>query len=536
MSNTGREGRSPGTAAPVDAGALHRSVCLRSRSLAATVSEALSGDNNFGGRADRETRALRASLLRRTMFIEHDGSVASPAGSGADQHCLFALAPRRLGRSGAAHGTGAIEGMPSNEQLEAAAAMLAGRVGRAGTSTVAGTRVPGRTVVLELVGTAAKRLYSFIFDDDLGGGMKNRSSERRGDCTANHHLSVQNGGLMVECIRMILDHAAAESDGQATLLYCTGDGPHTLAEFCRLAASKSLAASGENSAEDTALCETLSRLPQDGLDLLLRTMLVAGRAKLNDDGDIVELLPKHTATAVAVDEVDVGIFKLRASLTALERRIERLSEKAGVCGARAVLAKKEGQKNLCLVHLKRRKMCKDEIDRTSASLLNVERQLHVLERTRADADVIQALKLARDAMNMAHKSEEEGGKGLHPEDVKQLMDEMANLTEESNEVTKMIIDAGVASGVGEISEEELEQELEALKDADVDVDDLANILASTGLEDNSAGEKTSTNHAEAVAEEATKVAGGNASVARGSTGSMQDEEVICPKKSGLVAL
>ena len=118
MSNTGREGRSPGTAAPVDAGALHRSVCLRSRSLAATVSEALPGDNNFGGRADRETRALRASLLRKTMFIEHDGSVTSPAGSGADQHCLFALAPRRLGRSGAAHGTGAIEGMPSNEQLE----------------------------------------------------------------------------------------------------------------------------------------------------------------------------------------------------------------------------------------------------------------------------------------------------------------------------------------------------------------------------------------------------------------------------------
>ena len=528
MSNTGREGRSPGTAAPVDAGALHRSVCLRSRSLAATVSEALSGDNNFGGRADidREMRALRASLLRKTMFIEHDGSVASPAGSGADQHCLFALVPRRLGRSGAADGTGAIEGMPSNEQLEAAAGMLAGRVRRTGTSTVAGTRVPGRTAVLELAGTVAKTLFSFIFDDDLGGGMKNRSSERRGDCTANHHLSVQNGRLMVECIRLILDHAAAESDGQATLLYCTGDGPHTLAEFCRLAASASLAASGKNSAEDTALCETLSRLPQDGLDLLLRTMLVAGRAKLSDDGDIVELLPKHTA--VAVDKVDVGIFKLRASSTALERRIERLSEKAGVCGARAVLAKKEGQKNLCLVHLKRRKMCKDEIDRTSASLLNVEKQLHALERTRADADVIQAFKLARDAMNMAHKSEEEGGKGLHPEDIKELMDEMANLTEESNEVTKMIIDAGVASGVGEINEEEAEQELEALVAEDADVDDLANILAATGLEHNDAGENTTANHAEAVAEEA--------SVARGSTGSREDEEDVRPKKSGLVAL
>lgn len=264
------------------------------------------------------------------------------------------------------------------------------------------------------------------------------------------------------------------------------------------------------------------------------TMLVAGRAKLSDDGDIVELLPKHTA--VAVDKVDVGIFKLRASSTALERRIERLSEKAGVCGARAVLAKKEGQKNLCLVHLKRRKMCKDEIDRTSASLLNVEKQLHALERTRADADVIQAFKLARDAMNMAHKSEEEGGKGLHPEDIKELMDEMANLTEESNEVTKMIIDAGVASGVGEISKEELEQELEALKDADVDVDDLANILAATGLEHNDAGENTTANHAEAVAEEATNVAGGDASVARGSTGSREDEEDVRPKKSGLVAL
>ena len=292
-------------------------------------------------------------------------------------------------------------------------------------------------------------------------------------------------GLMVECVRLILGYAATEPelDGQdAKLLYRFEKGPQSLAEFCRLAASASLSVMVEKSADHTALCETLSGLSSTDLELLLLSMVSAGYAVLSSDGDVVALLPEPSAginAESAVDEVNLAIFRLQTTVTALERRIEHLSEQADAAQSRAVSAKKKRQSNLGTTYLKLRNLRRAEIDRTSASLLNVEQSLQTLHRTRADAEVVKAYKLAGEAMKMARKSEEEGGLGLNTDDVEAMTDELAELTEEINETSAMLENAGIDNGVGEFSEEELLRELDTLED----VDDLADALASTGIED-----------------------------------------------------
>ena len=331
--------------------------------------------------------------------------------------------------------------------------------------------------------------YDGMEDEDIAERSDNEDDAAE---SSSRHLFLDDDrdtichvGLMVECVRLILGYAATEPelDGQdAKLLYRFEKGPQSLAEFCRLAASASLSVMVEKSADHTALCETLSGLSSADLELLLLAMVSAGYAVLSLDGDVVALLPKHgagTSAESAVDEVNLAIFRLQTTVTALERRIEHLSEQADAAQARAVTAKKKRQSNLGTTYLKLRNLRRAEIDRTSASLLNVEQSLQTLHRTRADAEVVKAYKLAGEAMKMARKSEEEGGLGLNTDDVEAMTDELAELTEEINETSAMLENAGVDNGVGDFSEEELLRELDTLED----VDDLADALASTGIED-----------------------------------------------------
>eukprot|EP00563_Minutocellus_polymorphus_P004275 CAMPEP_0181037242 /NCGR_PEP_ID=MMETSP1070-20121207/9296_1 /TAXON_ID=265543 /ORGANISM="Minutocellus polymorphus, Strain NH13" /LENGTH=676 /DNA_ID=CAMNT_0023114943 /DNA_START=105 /DNA_END=2135 /DNA_ORIENTATION=- len=302
-------------------------------------------------------------------------------------------------------------------------------------------------------------------------------------------------GLLVECGRLLLSHAVAatatttELDGpDAKLLYRFERGPHSLAEFCRSAAAASAslaagaaAATAEESADRQALCELVSGLSSADLELLLLGMVRAGCAVLSSDGDVVALLPQRGAAnaEAAVDEVHLAIFRLQSTASTLERRIDHLSEQAEAAQSRAVAAQRRRQPTLAVAYLKLRNLRRTEIDRTSASLLNVEQSLQTLHRTRADAEVLRAYRLAGEAMRMARTSEEEGGWGINAETVRETADELAELTEEVNETSAILENVGTDNGVGQFSDEELMQELEALEE----VDDLADVLGRTGLEE-----------------------------------------------------
>ena len=203
------------------------------------------------------------------------------------------------------------------------------------------------------------------------------------------------------------------------------------------------------------------------------------------------LLPGHTCSAAtgtaanAVDEVHLAIFRLQVTVTTLERRIEHLSEQADAAQARALVVQKRRQSTLAINYLKLRNMRRKEIDRTSETLLNVEQSLQTLQRTRADAEVVRAYKLAGEAMKTVRKSEEEGGWGINADAVRDASDELAELTEEVNETSAALESMGVDNDAGAFSDEELMQELESLEE----VDDLTDALGRVGLEENGNGEE-----------------------------------------------
>mmetsp|Transcript_14377 Transcript_14377/g.41331 ORF Transcript_14377/g.41331 Transcript_14377/m.41331 type:complete len:664 (+) Transcript_14377:201-2192(+) len=324
------------------------------------------------------------------------------------------------------------------------------------------------------------------------GTVATTGSSRRHRLLDDDRDVICHVGIMVECGRLLLDHAAAiatsELDGpDAKLLYRFERGPHSLAEFCRSAAAASAslagaaAATAEESADRQALCELVSGLSSADLELLLLGMVRAGCAVLSSDGDVVALLPQRGAAnaEAAVDEVHLAIFRLQSTASTLERRIDHLSEQADAAQSRAVVAQRRRQPTLAVAYLKLRNLRRTEIDRTSASLLNVEQSLQTLHRTRADAEVLRAYRLAGEAMRMARTSEEEGGWGINAETVRETADELAELTEEVNETSAILENVGTDNGVGQFSDEELMQELEALEE----VDDLADVLGRTGLEE-----------------------------------------------------
>ena len=97
----------------------------------------------------------------------------------------------------------------------------------------------------------------------------------------------------------------------------------------------------------------------------------------------------------SLGKVDLPVFRLQTSVTALHRRVEHLSEQANADQSRAVSAKKKGQLSLATTYLKLRSQRRAEIDHTSKTLGNVEQSLQTLQRTKADAEVVKAYKLAK---------------------------------------------------------------------------------------------------------------------------------------------
>jgi hypothetical protein len=165
-------------------------------------------------------------------------------------------------------------------------------------------------------------------------------------------------------------------------------------------------------------------------------------------------------------------------------------------------------------------MRRKEIDRASETLLNVEQSLQTLQRTRADAEVVRAYKLAGEAMKMVRKSEEEGGWGINADAVRDAADELAELTEEVNETSAALEELGIDDGAGAFSDEQLMQELEALEE----VDELADALGKTGLEENANAEE-----AEQATPTMPKVASSDA-----ESGNKDDDE-CSSKKEAVVA-
>jgi len=341
------------------------------------------------------------------------------------------------------------------------------------------------------------------YDDAAPSSVGNKGTSRGAVLLDEERDEILNVGIVLDCLRMLLHHAESgiavpsssdyhhdhhSGNAKAVLLYRFGTNTSSLSEFCKRAAAAELETKGHSAdATSRASAETLAKLSPSDMDMTLLTMVSAGYAALSSDGDIVAILPRGGAAAATankstspLNDVDIAIFRLRSTVSTLERRIEHLSDQANAVQGRALKAKKQGRTSLAVTYLKRRNLLQAEADKASSMLLNVENSLQSLEQAKADAEVVKAYKLAGDAMKVARLSEEEGGLGLNADAVEKLMDDLAEGNDDLEEISSLIAaDAGGSAGPagdGDIDEEELMKEMEELE-----VEMLAGELASTSL-------------------------------------------------------
>jgi len=343
------------------------------------------------------------------------------------------------------------------------------------------------------------------YDDAAPSSVGNKGTSKGAVLLDEEKDEILNVGIVLDCLRMLLHHAesgiaapSSSSDyhhdhhsgnAKAVLLHRFGTNTASLSEFCKRAAAAELQTKGHSAdATSHASADTLAKLSPSDMDMILLSMVSAGYAALSSDGDIVAILPRGGAAAATankstspLNDVDIAIFRLRSTVSTLERRIEHLSDQANAVQGRALKAKKQGRTLLAVTYLKRRNLLQAEADKASSMLLNVENSLQSLERAKADAEVVKAYKLAGDAMKVARLSEEEGGLGLNADAVEKLMDDLAEGNDDLEEICSLIAaDAGGSAGPagdGDIDEEKLMKEMEELE-----VEMLAGELASTSLE------------------------------------------------------
>lgn len=197
-------------------------------------------------------------------------------------------------------------------------------------------------------------------------------------------------------------------------------------------------------------------------ELIIHTCIASKRAITSNNDELLILLNSNspnstTPSMLTPNEVDVAIFKLTLARISLESHIESLSTKKNEWARKALECQRENKndKQLSRIHLQKYKMTRDEQERCSSSLLNIETGLFGLQRARNDKEIVQAYETMNDAMKLV--------RGPSLVQVENVIEEM----EQGKEYMERLHDAVVLqnSDVGNEMmkhEEELEKELELL--------------------------------------------------------------------------
>lgn len=271
----------------------------------------------------------------------------------------------------------------------------------------------------------------------------------------------------------------SSSSVQGILLNRWGDGEMSFLTFCHEAAS----ATKESKSKTIAIlsteqqqqqqqqhshpieniCNILSNMTTGtSLEIILRTLMETNNAILCRDGDIIALFPtfnhvvfKQDVEKPTVNDADVAIFKINSTLQSIEKRIESLTHQSETMKQRALSAKQSDNMKLALMHMKRRQILVNEIDRSSNSLLSVEGVLHSLKRARNDVQLLKAYEMMNNTM-----------KSMREETSLSYVEEVMDDFNDGNEELQHIQDCFNVPPVDNYDIDDMERDLLALANND----------------------------------------------------------------------
>ncbi|XP_076846329.1 charged multivesicular body protein 7 [Brachyhypopomus gauderio] len=195
--------------------------------------------------------------------------------------------------------------------------------------------------------------------------------------------------------------------------------------------------------DETTLCLALLQLQRE------KYVTVS----LHEGEKLVKFSQAGQGRVSPVTEVDLGIYQLQRSEKLLEERVEALGQEAEKCKEQAKALLKEGKKTQALRCLRGRKHVEKKADRLYAQLETVKGILDRIASSQTDRLVMQAYQAGVAALRISLK-------GVTVERAENLVDQIQELCDTQDEVTRTLAGGALDSADGEC--DELEEELKSL--------------------------------------------------------------------------
>ncbi|XP_012525198.1 charged multivesicular body protein 6-A [Monomorium pharaonis] len=164
---------------------------------------------------------------------------------------------------------------------------------------------------------------------------------------------------------------------------------------------------------------------------------------------------KQPSRVTEQDKAILQVKQTRDKIKQYQKKIEQSLEKERLL-AKELL--KNGKKERALLLLRKKKYQEQVLSRADGQVENLERMVHDLEFAQIEVKVVDGLKVGNSALNQLHAL-------LSIDEIEKVMDETREGIEKQREIDEVLSSTFAAEE--EIDESEIEAELDALMEADI---------------------------------------------------------------------
>jgi hypothetical protein len=218
----------------------------------------------------------------------------------------------------------------------------------------------------------------------------------------------------------------------------------SLSQYC---GKTCIASTGNDHSEAAKL---LSSVSDEDANLILETLIASKYATMDEDS--ITIFPKGIPPNYSKAQSDAALFQIHTARITIQNRMMSLEQVAKTAQENAVRAKRNGMTKVALMHMKRRKVAIDEIERCAVLISNLDASELRLNRAKDDVQLVETFTLVKTALRDIRTES-----GLDETNVEELMLDIQEEMDATNIGT-------LCSGIGpEIDEDELNAEFRQLE-------------------------------------------------------------------------
>jgi hypothetical protein len=194
----------------------------------------------------------------------------------------------------------------------------------------------------------------------------------------------------------------------------------------------------------------LSSVSDEDVNLILETLMASKHAIVDEES--ITVFPKGIPPNYTNTQSDAALFQIHTARITIQNRMLRLEQLSKAAQENAVRAKRNGMTKVALMHMKRRKLSIDEIERCAVLISNLDASELRLHRAKNDVQLVETFTLVKMALQDIRTES-----GLDEITVEELMSGIQEEMDATNIATS-------CCGIGpEIDEDELNAEFRQLE-------------------------------------------------------------------------